>query len=96
MDINSVACRVRCDKKITLESLDVGDAGEVDRLDCSGHLRRRLLDIGLVEGAHVVCVGKSPSKDPSAFLVRGAVIALRNTDCRQIILRNKYAAGERG
>lgn len=95
MDINSVAC-VRRDENITLGSLDVGDIGEIDRLECGGHLRRRLLDIGLVEGTKVECVGKSPSKDPSAFLVRGAVIALRNSDCHRIILRSKCATVERG
>ena len=45
-----------------------------------------LLDIGLVNNTLVECLGRSPAGDPSAYLIRGAVIALRAQDCRQIIL----------
>ena len=50
-------------------------------------MRRRLLDIGLVENTEVECLGRSPAGDPSAFLIRGAVIALRSADCAQILVR---------
>ncbi|MFQ7170906.1 MAG: hypothetical protein ACLRQF_01610 [Thomasclavelia ramosa] len=29
----------------------------------------------------------SPSQDPKAFLIRGAVIALRNEDCQNVLIR---------
>ncbi len=61
--------------------------GERARVKClySGeNIRRRLLDIGLVEDTEVECVGKSPCGDPSAFLIRGAVIAIRSEDSRDI------------
>lgn len=38
---------------------------------------RRLLDLGLVEGAGVVPLFCSPSGGTRAYLLRGAVIALR-------------------
>lgn len=65
-------------------ALRVGDRGRVSHIGISGAFRRRLLDLGLVEGAEVECVGKSPMGDPSAYLIRGAVIALRSGDCRLI------------
>ncbi len=43
-------------------------------------MRRRLQDIGLIEGTKVEMYTKSPSGDPIAFLIRGAVIALRTED----------------
>ena len=43
-------------------------------------MRRRLLDIGLIPGTRVECIGKSPGGDPKAFLIRGAVIAIRAED----------------
>lgn len=73
----------------TLLTLQPGEAGIVERLSCTGSLRRRLLDIGLLPGAQIVCVGCSPCKDPKAYLVRGAVIALRATDSRQILLKQE-------
>ena len=49
-------------------------------------MRRRLQDLGLVKGTEVRCIRKSPLGDPIAFLIRGAVIALRYEDssCVQI------------
>lgn len=50
-------------------------------------MRRRLLDVGLVEDTKVECVGRSPGGDPSAYLIRGAVIAIRSEDSRGIMVR---------
>lgn len=55
-------------------------------LETKGELRRRLMDIGLVEGTTVECVRKSPAGDPKAYLIRGAVIALRNEDAATVIM----------
>ena len=49
-------------------------------------IRRRLLDIGLVEGTDVSCLQKSPAGDPVAYLIRGAVIAIRSEDSSQIVV----------
>jgi len=49
-------------------------------------MRRRLLDIGLIENTDVECLGRSPGGDPTAFLIRGAVIAIRSEDCRDILI----------
>ncbi len=53
------------------------------------HLRRRLRDMGLVEGAELTRVGSSPLGDPSAYLVRGAVLAIRRRDAAQITVMLK-------
>jgi ferrous iron transport protein A len=49
-------------------------------------MRRRLLDIGLIENTRVECLGRSPGGDPAAFLIRGAVIAVRDQDGRDVLL----------
>ena len=63
-----------------LSELRQGQKALVLDIFSSGDMRRRLQDIGLICGTKVVCVGKSPLGDPSAFLIRGAVIALRCED----------------
>ena len=47
-------------------------------------IRRRLLDMGLIRNTVVQCLGRSPGGDPSAFLIRGAVIAIRAADSQHI------------
>ncbi len=64
----------------TLNSLDAGQDGRVCGINANGGLRRRLLDIGLIEGTKVSCLFKSLSGDPAAYGIRGAVIALRDDD----------------
>ena len=46
----------------------------------------RLLDLGLIRGTRVTCTAKSPAGDPAAYLIRGAVIALRGRDARGVRL----------
>lgn len=70
----------------TLDKLKVGKTAYIDKLLNTGEIKRRLLDIGLVENTKVECVGISPFGDPKAFLIRGAVIALRAEDSGKILI----------
>lgn len=70
-----------------LNDLKPGQKAIVTSLLSTGSMRRRLLDIGLVENTEVECIGKSPCGDPSAFFIRGAVIAIRSEDCKDILVR---------
>lgn len=73
-------------KNKTLRDLPVGETGTVSRLTATGCMRRRFLDLGLVEDTRVRCLGRSPAGDPSAFLIRGAVIAIRSEDSGTVLL----------
>ena len=68
----------------TINDLLPGQRGVVRSLDSVGAMRRRLMDVGLIEGTRVECVGRSPAGDPSAYLIRGAVIAIRREDGRGV------------
>ncbi len=76
----------------TLNDIAVGESVLVQKLLMHGAMRRRLLDIGLTEGARVECIGRSPAGDPAAYLIRGAVIAIRSEDSREILVREEEAA----
>ena len=70
----------------SLRDLKEGQKGKVSALLSQGGIRRRLQDIGLIEGTEVECLQASPAGDPVAYLIRGAVIALRSEDSRNIIV----------
>lgn len=76
--------------KGNLAELWVGETAVIKRLEAGVHMRRRLLDIGFVEGTRVKCIGSSPSGNPRAFLVKGAVIAIRLEDCKHILTEEAY------
>lgn len=65
---------------LVLTQLNPGEIAVVTGFQKNCDLRRRLQDIGLIEGTKVECVGKSPMGDPSAFMIRKAVIALRSEE----------------
>ena len=73
----------------SMRELRPGESGVVRRLLLNGSMRRRLLDLGLVEGTEVECLGRSPGGDPSAYLVRGAVIAIRAEDGRKVLIERR-------
>ena len=55
-----------------LNDLQMGEVGVITSLMAQGSIKRRLLDIGLVDDTEVQCILNSPSQDPKAFLIRGA------------------------
>lgn len=69
-----------------LSDLKDGQTAKVTDLLSTGSMRRRLLDIGLIEGTEVECIQKSPLGDPVAYLIRGAVIALRSEDSAMVLV----------
>ena len=49
-----------------------------------GNIRRRMLDLGIVPGTWVKPVFRSPAHDPTAYEVRGTLLALRAEDAHTI------------
>lgn len=68
----------------SLAATEVGETVRVVSLRAEGRMRRRLADLGLIPGAEVTCLGRSPLGDPSAYLIRGAVIAIRRRDAMEV------------
>lgn len=74
------------DSQRALNQMYEGEMAQVVSLSQTGSMRRRLQDIGLIEGTKVKCLQKSPSGDPIAYAIRGAVIALRTVDSKKILV----------
>ena len=70
-----------------LDQLPVGQSARVAEILAEPAMRRRLLDIGLIPDTPVTCTAVSPAGDPAAYQIRGAVIALRKRDARDVRLR---------
>ncbi|HOJ10940.1 MAG TPA: FeoA family protein [Clostridiales bacterium] len=72
---------------IPLNNLPLGKKAKVCELKSSGIMRRRMLDLGLILDTEVEALQKSPSGDPTAYNIRGAVIALRSEEAGNILVR---------
>lgn len=67
-----------------LNQLPLNKSGKINKIECDGGIKRRLLDMGLVKGTEIMPILISPSGDPRAFLVRGTIIAIREEDAKNI------------
>ena len=73
-------------KVIPLNYLPLGKTAKVKLLTSDGIIRRRMLDLGLISNTIVEAIQKSPSGDPTAYWIRGAVIALRSEEANKILV----------
>ncbi len=72
--------------KIRLCDMLPGQTGHVFSLSEESSIFERLRDLGLIKGTRVECVMKSPLGDPTAYLIRGALIALRHDDAKYVLI----------
>ncbi len=72
---------------IPLKHLHMGKRARVLSLMSQGPVRRRMLDLGMIEGTEIASLFRSPSGNPVAYMIRGAVIALRSDITSGIMVR---------
>jgi DtxR family Mn-dependent transcriptional regulator len=71
---------------VPLDSLEPGQSGVVTGISSlsRGTERRRLFDLGIIPGTEIDVEMDNPGGDPTAYRIRGSVIALRNKQARLI------------
>ncbi len=81
----------------SLDDLRPGEAGRVTGIApaIQGPQRRRLLDLGVVEGTVIEAEFASAAGDPVAYRIRGALIALRRTEAEHVRIARVPTGGER-
>lgn len=71
---------------VPLSTMKLGKKCKVKELISDGLTRRRMLDLGLIHDTIIEPLQRSPSGDPVAYLIRGAVIALRSEVASMILV----------
>lgn len=71
-------------ENISLSELLPGSKAIITDLCAEGGMRRRLQDLGFVEGSEVDCINISPLGDPTAYRISSTIIALRHEDADKI------------
>lgn len=75
----------------TLAEMMPGEVAVVKSFADDRHiLTERLYDLGLTPNSAVSCVMKSPLGDPVAYLIRGAVIAIRKKDAMAVTVAEDF------
>lgn len=72
---------------IRMCDLQPGQSGIIASIDENSTITRRLLDLGVIEGKRIICLGRSLWKDPAAYEICGAVVAIRREVCSGVKLK---------
>jgi len=72
---------------ISLDKLQMNKTAKIDSLYCDSNIKRRLLDLGFVPETNIKPLFKSASGDPTAFEIRGTIIAIRKEDTCDVWVR---------
>ena len=70
-----------------LSHLAVGEIGQIVRVDVNGPVRRRFLDLGLVNGVAITLIQIAPLGDPLVLEMRGYRLTMRKADAGKIWVR---------
>ena len=69
---------------MTLKDVQTGQTVKVARLQCTGALKRRLMDMGLTKGVEVTVRKVAPLGDPLELTVRGYELSIRKAEAEAI------------
>ncbi|MFA6846387.1 MAG: ferrous iron transport protein A [Sphaerochaetaceae bacterium] len=70
----------------TLNDAKVGDTVIVSRLQGSGPVKKRIMDMGIVKGVEIYIRKVAPLGDPMELSVRGYELSIRKGDASMIEL----------
>ena len=69
---------------MTLDEVAIGSSCTVSKLEDAGEIRRRILDMGITQGAQVKVCKVAPLGDPIELTVRGYELSVRKADAEFI------------
>ena len=78
---------VKMKEYITLDTINLNEKYYICDILLDKHIKKRLYDFGIIEQAEIEALYKSPFNDPVAYLIKGTIVAIRNDDAKNIIVR---------
>ena len=78
--------QMKCDSGY-LNEMKPGETAIILSVEAEGGIRRRLIDLGFIDGTQICCVLTGRHRESSAFLIRNTLIALRREDSVLIRIR---------
>lgn len=71
---------------MTLKNARVGDTVKVLKVEGTGPIKRRIMDLGITKGVEIYVRKVAPLGDPFELTVRGYELSVRKEDAKMIIV----------
>ena len=72
--------------RTTLDTVPINVTVTVSKIFCNRNIKRRLMDLGIIENAKITPILISPTGDARAYYVRKTILALRQEDAKNIFV----------
>lgn len=72
---------------ITLDKINLNEKYLIIDVLLDSNIRQRMYDFGVIENSIIEALYESPFGDPTAYLVKETIIAIRNDDAKKIVVR---------
>lgn len=77
----------------TLDKLVLGEEAVIENNNIATKNKQYITNLGVSKDAKIKCLYRSPFGDPTAYLIKNVIIAIREEDAKEInILRKKDGA----
>ena len=74
----------------TLNNLNLEETAYIVENNIKEKNKQLLTNLGITKNTKIKCLYKSPFKDPTAYLVKNVILAIREEDAKQIMrIRNE-------
>lgn len=73
----------------TLRDAKIGETVVVEKIQGSGAVKRRIMDMGITKGVEIYIRKIAPLGDPVEVTVRGYELSLRKEDAKMIVLKEE-------
>ena len=71
----------------SINELNPLQKGIVTNITLPEALKRRMFDLGIIEGTEIMCTATAVLGEPKAYLIRGSVFAIRQEEGEKIFIR---------
>lgn len=72
----------------SLSALPTGKTALISEIFVTGKEKRRFADLGIIKGSTITAVQRGLFGDPTAYNIKGTIIALRKEDSNKVFVKN--------
>lgn len=69
-----------------ISDLKTGENGIIQKVECSGEIKKRLIDMGITRGTKIKVIKIAPLGDPIEVEVKNYKLSLRKSEAKEILL----------
>lgn len=77
----------------TLNNLNIDESAYIIENNIKTSNKQNIINLGLTENSKITCLYKSTLNDPTAYLVKNVILAIREEDSKHILIMKKDENG---